>query len=461
MVFEGEFQLTDHKENVRELITAGGKTPLCFLHSFGCRQNVSDGEKILGSLCSIGYGVTDDITAADLIIYNTCAVREGAELKVYSLVGNLKNLKKKKPELIIGLCGCMAQQEKTVEKIKRSYPYVDMVFGTFALEKLPELLYKVLTERKQAVDINEYSTGFPEDIRPVRTDKFNASIPIMYGCNNFCSYCIVPYVRGRERSRRPEAVINEVKELVGSGCKEIMLLGQNVNSYGSTLEDKINFSGLLRMINDIEGDFRVRFMSSHPKDATNELIDTIIDCDKICKHLHLPLQSGSDRILSAMNRKYTSGKYMEIVDHARSRIPDFSFSTDIIIGFPNETAEDFADTMKIVRQVKYDNIFSFIYSKRTGTKAADMEDATSDEEKRSRMKELLEVQREISSEGFRRFIGRTLTVLFDSDDGDGMFSGKSDEFIIVKAEADSSVIGKVKKVRITKSFNWALQGEII
>lgn len=459
--FKGEYQLTDNKETVRKLITKGGKTPLCFLHSFGCRQNVSDGEKILGLLCGIGYGVTEDITAADLIIYNTCAVREGAELKVYSLVGNLKNLKKKKPELIIGLCGCMAQQEKTVEKIKKSYPYVDIVFGTFALEKLPELLYKVLTERKQAVDIGEYSTEFPEDIRPVRTDRLNASVPIMYGCNNFCSYCIVPYVRGRERSRRPEAVIAEVKELADSGCKEIMLLGQNVNSYGNTLDEKINFSELLRRINDIDGDFRVRFMSSHPKDATKELIDTIIDCDKICKHLHLPLQSGSDRILAAMNRKYTAEKYMETVNYARSRIPDFSFSTDIIIGFPNETAEDFTDTMKIVRQVKYDNIFSFIYSKRTGTKAAAMEDFTSDEEKKARMKELLEVQREISSENFKRFIGRTLTVLFDSDDGDGLFSGKSDEFIIVRAEADRSVIGTVRKVRITKSFNWALQGEII
>ena len=446
---------------VKELVAERENPPLCFIHSFGCQQNVSDGEKILGLLCEMGYGVTEDLTSADLIIYNTCAVREGAELKVYSLVGNLKKLKEKKPELIIGLCGCMAQQEKTVEKIRKSYRYVDIVFGTFALQELPKLLHKALTERKLAVDITEYDTKFPEDIRPVRTGTVKASVPVMYGCNNFCSYCIVPYVRGRERSRAPEAVLAEVKELADSGCKEIMLLGQNVNSYGKNLDDPVSFSELLRRINEIEGDFKIRFMSPHPKDATKEFIDTIIECEKVCKHLHLPLQSGSDRILEAMNRRYTAEKYLETVDYARSRIPDFSFSTDIIVGFPNETAEDFADTIKMVKRVKYDNIFSFIYSKRTGTKAALIEDAVSDEEKKARIKELLDVQRNISSEGFKRFIGRTLTVLFDSAGDNGMCSGKSDEFIIVEAKADVSVIGNRKQVKITKAFNWALQGEII
>ncbi len=453
--------MTDHKEFVRELLSRRDRPSRCFLHSFGCQQNVSDGERILGLLCEMGYTVTEDITEADLIIYNTCAVREGAELKVFSLVGNLKNLKKKNPELIIGLCGCMAQQEKNVEKIRKSYPYVDIVFGTFALNELPRLLGTVLTERKTAVDINEYPAGFPEGIRPVRKNGVSASVPVMYGCNNFCSYCIVPYVRGRERSRRPEDIIGEVKELVGSGCKEIMLLGQNVNSYGNTFDERVSFSELLRRINGIGGDFRIRFMSSHPKDATRELIDTIAGCEKICKHLHLPLQSGSDRILEAMNRKYTAEKYMEIIEYARSLIPDFSFSTDIIVGFPNETEEDFQETLNIVRRVRYDNIFSFIYSKRTGTKAAAMEDQTPEEDKKRRLQELLRVQREISSEGFRRFIGRTLTVLFDSEEKDGTYSGKSDEFIIVKAEADASVIGKMKRVRITEAYNWALKGEII
>ena len=453
--------MTDYKKMVTELVSSGENLPLCFIHSFGCQQNVSDGEKILGMLCEMGYGVTNDITAADLIIYNTCAVREGAELKVYSLVGNLKKLKEKKPELIIGLCGCMAQQEKTVEKIRKSYRYVDIVFGTFALNELPRLLYKALTEKKLAVDITEYEAEFQENIRPVRSGSFKASVPVMYGCNNFCSYCIVPYVRGRERSRSPEAIIAEVRELAEAGYKEIMLLGQNVNSYGKSLDEPVSFSELLRRINDIDGDFKIRFMSPHPKDATKEFIDTIAECDKMCKHLHLPLQSGSDRILAEMNRRYTAEKYLEIVDYARSRIPDLSISTDIIVGFPNETSEDFAETIKMVRRVRYDNIFSFIYSKRTGTKAALIEDAISDDEKKARMKELLDVQREIASDGFKRFIGRTLTVLFETESGEGMYSGKSDEFIIVEAKADASVIGSRKQVRITKAFNWALQGEII
>ncbi|MGN0675910.1 MAG: tRNA (N6-isopentenyl adenosine(37)-C2)-methylthiotransferase MiaB, partial [Oscillospiraceae bacterium] len=326
---------------------------------------------------------------------------------------------------------------------------------------LPRLIYEVLTKRKTAVDIAEHS-DISEEIKAVRSSDFKAGVPIMYGCNNFCSYCIVPYVRGRERSRPTEAILKEVKELADSGCKEIMLLGQNVNSYGKTLDVPVSFSELLRMINDINGDFKIRFMSPHPKDATNELIDTIIECDKICKHMHLPLQSGSNRILEAMNRRYTAEKYMEIVNYARSRIPDFSFSTDIIVGFPNETEEDFQETLKIMRKVKYDNIFSFIYSKRTGTKAALIEDKTTDEEKGRRMRELLELQREISSEFFKRFEGKTLDVLFESETKNkGIFTGKSDEFIIVEARTDSSVIGQRKKVKITKAFNWALQGEII
>ncbi len=272
----------------------------------------------------------------------------------------------------------------------------------------------------------------------------------------------MPYVRGRERSRSPEAVLDEIRELVGNGCKEIMLLGQNVNSYGKTLDVPVGFSELLRRINGLDGDFRVRFMSPHPKDANRELIDTIIKCDKICKHMHLPLQSGSDRILKEMNRCYTAEKYMETVLYARSRVPDFSFSTDIIVGFPNETDEDFEKTLKIVREVKYDNIFSFIYSKRTGTKAALIEDMISDNEKSHRMRKLLELQRDISSENFKRFEGRTLDVLFESGTKtEGLYTGKSNEFIIVEAEADSSVIGQMKKVRITKAFNWAVRGEII
>jgi tRNA-2-methylthio-N6-dimethylallyladenosine synthase len=410
----------------------------------------------------MGYGITEDVSSADLVLYNTCAVRENAELKIYGLLGDLKHLKESRPEMIIGVCGCMAQQEHVVEKLRKTYKQVDLIFGTFAVNELPRLLYEVLTEGGTRVDITEYEVGIAENIRPVRSCGFKAGVPIMYGCNNFCSYCIVPYVRGRERSRNPEAVLDEIRKLVGSGCKEIMLLGQNVNSYGKTLDVPIGFSDLLRRINALDGDFRVRFMSPHPKDADRELIDTIIECDKICKHMHLPLQSGSDRILKEMNRRYTAEKYMETVLYARSRIPDFSFSTDIIVGFPNETDEDFEETLKIVREVKYDNIFSFIYSKRTGTKAALIEDRISDEEKSVRMRRLLELQRDISSEHFKRFEGRTLDVLFESGTKtEGRYTGKSGEFIIVEAKADSSVIGHVKKVRITKAFNWAVQGEII
>lgn len=452
--------MPDYINKIKEIFSKREAPPLCFLHSFGCQQNVSDGEKILGLLCRMGYGVTEDMTAADFILYNTCAVRENAELKVYSLVGNLKRLKEQKPELIIGLCGCMAQQEKTVEKIRKSYRHVDLIFGTFALRELPRLLYSVLTEKKFISDITEYDDSISEDIIPIRSG-FKASVPVMYGCNNFCSYCIVPYVRGRERSREPEAILNEIKRLADSGCKEIMLLGQNVNSYGKNLVKPLSFAELLREINGIDGDFKVRFMSSHPKDATKELIDAIIDCEKVCKHMHLPLQSGSDRILEAMNRRYSAENYLEIVDYARSRIPDFSFSTDIIVGFPNETEEDFRETLKIVERVEYDNIFSFIYSKRSGTKAADIDDKISDEEKGLRMRRLLDVQRGITDRRFKRFIGRTLTVLFDSESRtEGYCSGKSDEFIIVEAVADVSVIGRRKRVRITEAFNWALRGEI-
>ncbi|MBQ3161760.1 MAG: tRNA (N6-isopentenyl adenosine(37)-C2)-methylthiotransferase MiaB [Oscillospiraceae bacterium] len=455
-------QVTDYKNKVQKILSLRETPPLCYLHSFGCQQNVSDGEKILGLLTEMGYGVTSDMFSADMIIYNTCAVRENAELKIYGLIGNLKHLKEQKPDLIIGICGCMAQQEQVVEKIKKTYKQVDLIFGTFALNELPRLVYDVLSERKTAVDITEYSAEIPENIKAVRSGSFKAGVPVMYGCNNFCSYCIVPYVRGRERSREPQAILDEIRELSKAGYKEIMLLGQNVNSYGKTLEKPVNFSELLRRINEIDGDFKIRFMSPHPKDATKEFIDTIVECDKICKHLHLPLQSGSNRILEAMNRRYTVEKYMEIVDYARSRIPDFSFSTDIIVGFPNETYEDFKGTLDVMRRVKYDNIFSFIYSKRTGTKAALIDDKTSDEDKGKWMRELLEVQREISTEFFKRFEGRILDVLFEAESKNvGWYNGKSDEFIIVEAKSDVNIIGQRKKVKITKAFNWALQGEII
>ncbi|MDE5771872.1 MAG: tRNA (N6-isopentenyl adenosine(37)-C2)-methylthiotransferase MiaB, partial [Ruminococcus sp.] len=378
-----------------------------YVRSFGCQLNVSDGEKIKGVLKKFGYSFTEDEHEADIIILNTCAVRESAEDRVFGIIGSMKKLKEEKPSLIIGLAGCMTAQEHISEKIRKSYPQVDFIMGTSAINALPSLLLDCLKGKKFSADTGEYD-DFSQTAEQVRESSFKASVPIMFGCNNFCTYCIVPYVRGRERSRRPEDIVSEVRQLVSDGYREIMLLGQNVNSYGNDLESGISFPQLLRELNKIDGDFIIRFMSSHPKDASKKLIDTIFECEKVAKHLHLPLQSGSNSVLDRMNRRYTVEQYLEIVDYIRNYDPDFSITTDLIVGFPNETDEEFAATLDIIRRVKYDNIYSFIYSRRTGTKAADMEDVTSERVKSQRMRKLLEVQREISSENYKRFIGRKM-----------------------------------------------------
>ena len=442
-----------------ELLSGGQK--LAYVRSFGCQLNVSDGEKIKGVLKKIGYSFTDNENEADLIILNTCAVRESAEDRVFGIIGSMKKLKELKPSLIIGVAGCMTAQSHIAEKIKRSYPQVELVVGTSAINALPKLLLEVLHGRKFAADIAEYD-DFSAEVEQVRESPFKASVPIMFGCNNFCTYCIVPHVRGRERSRRPEDIISEVEGLVRSGYKEIMLLGQNVNSYGNDLDDTVSFPQLLRSLNDIEGDFIIRFMSSHPKDASRELIDTIFSCDKVAKHLHLPVQSGSSDVLRRMNRRYTTEKYLEIVDYIYSIDPDFSLTTDLIVGFPDETNEDFQATLDIIKRVRYDNIYSFIYSKRSGTKAAEMPDPVTDEEKGLRMRKLLEVQREISTEHYKRFIGRTMRVLADdvSKKKQGFLTGKSNEFIIVEFEGDPSLIGQFVDVEITDAMNWAVTGRI-
>lgn len=448
-------------EEVRKIFSEREAPPLCCVHSYGCQQNVSDGEKLLGQLSLMGCGVTDDMTAADIIILNTCAVRENAELKVYGNIGELKRLKEQKPDMIIAVGGCMGQEPKTARKIKKSYRHVDIVFGTFAAKELPRLIYEALTQRRLIVDTAERNTECFEDIPAVRNEKYKAGVSIMYGCNNFCSYCIVPYVRGRERSREPEKIIEEIKRLADGGCREIMLLGQNVNSYGRGLDEKIDFPELLRRIDSIDGDFRVRFMSPHPKDATNEFFDVIAESQKICRSVHLPLQSGSDRILKEMNRRYTVQKYMDMVSYARKVMPELSISTDIIVGFPNETYDDFLQTLDVVKAVKYDNIFSFIYSKRTGTKAADIIDHTSEEDKGKWFRELLAVQREISEEHYKRFMGAEFDVLFDGTYKEEFISGKSGEFIITLVKGSPDLIGTMRKVRVTKTHNWAVEGELI
>ena len=437
----------------------GGNAGLAYVRSFGCQLNVSDGEKIKGVLQEIGYSLTEDENAADLIILNTCAVRESAEDRVFGIVGSMKKLKEQKPSLIIGIAGCMTAQSHIAEKIKKSYPQVDLVVGTSAIRSLPSLLLEHMEGAALAQDITEYD-DFSEAVPQIRDSTFKASVPIMFGCNNFCTYCIVPYVRGRERSRRPGDIISEVRWLVSQGYKEIMLLGQNVNSYGNDLGGECTFPELLRKLDALEGDFIIRFMSSHPKDASDELIEAIFGCKKVAKHLHLPVQSGSSDVLRRMNRRYTAEQYLDIVRKIRQRDPDFSLTTDLIVGFPDETNEDFQATLDIIREVKYDNIYSFIYSKRSGTKAAEMPDSTTDEEKSRRMRELLEVQREISSEHYKRFIGRTMRVLVDgpAKKKEGWLTGKSSEFIIVEFEGDKSLIGQFVSVRITGAMNWAVTG---
>lgn len=453
------------KENARDKLLGfcseykrtNAHAPLAYVHSFGCQQNVSDGEKLKGELAKVGYEFTDDYSQAQLIIFNTCAVRENAEDKVYGTIGDLKHFKEQNPDTVIAVCGCMAQQKHVAEKIKSTYRQVDLVFGTFAYNEFYQMLWEVVSKHIRVFNLSENRLEISEDFQQLRDDKLRAFVPIMYGCNNFCTYCIVPFVRGRERSRKPDAVIKEVSKLVNDGYKEITLLGQNVNSYS------YGFSNLLRMVNDIPGKFRIRFMSSHPKDADNELIDTILRCDKVCNCLHLPVQAGSDRILKAMNRHYDIKRYMSIIEYARQKAPEFSFSTDIIVGFPGETYEEFCETKELIKKVKYDNIYSFVYSRRSGTKAAEMDDNISDKQKGLWLRELLLEQREITTNWLSRFVDKTVEVLVEGEGrtGNGFLTGKNDEGIIVEFEGDKKHIGEFVQVRITKAMNWALKGRLV
>jgi tRNA-2-methylthio-N6-dimethylallyladenosine synthase len=382
---------------VKRIVTDLSPSPTVYLHSFGCRQNVSDGNSLLGKILDMGFAETDDINNAALIIYNTCAVRESAEKKVLGIIGELWHIKKRNPDVIIAVCGCMVQQPHIIELIKNSYRQVDFCFGTFAYDKFPELLYNALTDRslRFQYDITEYENEY-SDFNLHQESSFKAEVPIMHGCNNFCTYCIVPYVRGRERSRPVSDILADIKTLADKGYKEITLLGQNVNSYGKTLKPPVPFSELLKKAAEVPGDFKIRFMSPHPKDMRKDVIDIIADNTKICRSIHLPLQSGSNRILELMNRQYSREMYMEIVKYAKKRIPGCKISTDIIIGFPGETEYDFEQTIDIVKEAEFSHLFTFIYSKRNGTKAALMEDKTTDQQKRIRMTELISVQRKIA-----------------------------------------------------------------
>ncbi len=432
---------------------------LALVHSYGCQQNTSDGEKLMGMLAEMGFGFTETPADADLILYNTCAVRENAEVKVFGNVGELSHLKKARPELLIGLCGCMMQQAHIADKIKRSYPQVDLVFGTHSLPQFPELLLETLRRGKRVFRVEDSAGVIAEGIPVRRTPGVKASLPIMYGCDNFCTYCVVPLVRGRERSRRPEDVLKEAREIADAGFKEITLLGQNVNSYGSGLPDGMRFPELLRKVSEVPGDFWVRFLSSHPKDCTKELIDTIAECPKVCSHIYLPVQSGSNRILKRMNRHYTVEWYKELIAYARERIPGVMFTTDLIVGFPGETEEDFMQTLKLVEEVRFASLFTFIYSKREGTAAAKMDDPVPKEEKSRWFSMLLDAQRKIGAEHYRGYVGKTFRVLCDGRSPLGL-TGRTEFNAVIDFPGDASLIGQFVQVEVVRADKHNLSGVV-
>ncbi|MBO7217136.1 MAG: tRNA (N6-isopentenyl adenosine(37)-C2)-methylthiotransferase MiaB [Clostridia bacterium] len=453
--------LIGYSERVKELLPKiYGKTPKACVNTYGCQQNVSDSEHIKGMLVEMGYELTEEPSDADFVLFNTCAVRAHAEDRVFGNIGATKQQKREKKNTIIAVCGCMAQQQIIADRIKMSYPYVDMLFGTHVVHRLPEFIYRRLTGGGRIFEISDENNDIVEGIPVHRDQTLKGWLPIMHGCNNFCTYCIVPYVRGREVSRREEDVIAEAREMVAAGFKEIMLLGQNVNSYGKGLTDNVNFAGLLRKINAIEGDFRIRFMTSHPKDCTIELLDAIAECEKVERHLHLPFQSGSDRILKLMNRYYDSEKYLNLIKEAKKRIPDVTFTSDIIVGFPGETYEDFKETLRVVKEVRFASLFTFIYSPRNGTPAAKMDDPISRAEKGKWFSELLKVQEDISKENNEALVGKTFRVLCDEVVSEGRVSGKSNSTVEVEFDGDSSLIGRYVNVRIDRFTN-VLLGTIV
>lgn len=435
--------------------------PLAYMHSFGCQQNVNDGEKIKGVLVQLGYGLTDRAEGADLVIFNTCAVREHAEQRVFGNIGALKNLKVANPKMMIAVCGCMVQQKTVVDKIKQSYPYVDIVFGVNGIDQLPHMIGERIRTRKKVIMEPAERTELVENLPIHRDSSFKAWLPIMYGCDNFCSYCIVPFVRGRERSRSAENILAEFRALIQSGYKEITLLGQNVNSYGKGLDHPMDFADLLAMLAEEPGDFRLRFMTSHPKDASRKLIDTIATHDKICNNLHLPVQSGSDSILAQMNRKYNVTEYLSLIRYAKERIPEMTFSSDIIVGFPGETEEDFEKTLELVREVGYVQLFTFIYSKRTGTKAAMMPDSTPYSAKTARISKLLDLHEEFAVNFAEKMVGRKVRVLVDGlGKTEGTWSGRLENNLVAEFSAPENHTGKFVWVDITGHRGILLTGSI-
>lgn len=465
-LFIDEAQLNRQKEYmnfVKEALSFKfpDRSPKAFVHTYGCQGNVSDSERIKGMLEEMGYELCDEVNYADFILFNTCAVREHAEDRVFGNVGRLKSLKQSNKNLIISLCGCMVQQKHIAEKIRKSYSFVDLLFGTHVLHKLPEFVYTVLTNGSKVFDIENNLNKIAEGLPVHRDGQFKAWLPIMYGCDNFCSYCIVPYVRGRERSRKSSEIIKEAKSLVDDGYKEITLLGQNVNSYGKGLDEKIDFADLLKKINDIDGDFIIRFMTSHPKDCSKKLIHTISECDKVSTHIHLPVQSGNDRILKEMNRKYTREQYLALISYVKEKIPGVSLTSDIIVGFPGETYEEFCDTLSLVKEVEYTSLFTFIYSKREGTKASLMKDDISHKEKTVWFKELTTLQEEIAKKRTSQMKGKVYRCLCE---GKGRnkdeYIARTSGNVIIEFKSKENLTGQFCNIKVTDTLTWIVKGEV-
>ena len=452
----------EFEEKIRGLFAAREAHPAACVDTFGCQQNVADGQKLMGMLEASGFTLTQDPKEADLVLLNTCAIREHAEDRVFGNLGALTHTKKENPEQVICLCGCMAQEPRVSERIKKSYPHVDLVFGPQALWKFPELLWQVYETKKRVFSVQDEHGTIAEGIPVVREKGVKAWVSIMYGCNNFCSYCIVPYVRGRERSRRPEDILAEVRQLAEEGYHDITLLGQNVNSYGKDLEEPMDFADLLEQVNAIPGDFLIRFMTSHPKDATHKLFETMARCEKVAPVLHLPFQAGNDRVLKVMNRRHTRAQYLEKIRDLKSLIPDIVLTSDIIVGFPGETTEEFEDTLRVLEEVRFDALFTFIYSPRVGTPAAKMDDPMPREEKLANFNRLVALQDAISEEKHAAYIGKTVRCLLDGVSGDPRYdlTARTPGNRLVRVTGDREALGQFRDVKITGANKWSLFGEL-
>lgn len=449
------------RSHVRELAEKLGRRPTCCVTTFGCQMNARDSEKLVGILEQAGYEISES-EKADFVIFNTCTVRDNANQRVYGRLGELNGYKRRNPDMKIALCGCMMQEPSVIEKLKKSYSFVDLIFGTHNIYKFAELLCAMFETEGMIIDIWKDTDKIVEDLPADRKYSFKSGINIMFGCNNFCSYCIVPYVRGRERSRRPEDIIREIKGLVADGVVEIMLLGQNVNSYGKNLEEPVSFAELLREVEKIEGLERIRFMTSHPKDLSEELIRVMKESKKICRHLHLPLQSGSTKILKRMNRCYTKEQYLELAEKIRREIPDIAITTDIIVGFPGETPEDVEETLDVVRRVKFDNAFTFIYSKRTGTPAAAMEDQVPAEQVKVSFDKLLKTVQDTAREQIAKYQGLVMDALIEevNSDDSSMVTGRLSNNTIVHVPGGAELIGKIVPVAMDECRGFYYMGHI-